>query len=143
MTTRDERRDRQSRRIPKARPLADDRPLAFSFKHLDLHNPKFHYSFCDGDFMHHLLLRMQQLSGMAVSGFKEWDHYAHRHVIVWQETTEPKGFAHLDPQLQLLDGWQFQVWPQKIGRVHGILIEEVFHIVWLDPLHHLYAIANP
>ncbi len=37
-----------------------------------------------------------------------------------------------------MDAWQFQIETNKYGRIHGIFIDDVFFIVWLDPNHRLY-----
>jgi len=44
------------------------------------------------------------------------------------------------PQRQDLDenAWQFSVSQHENGRVNGLLIGRVFHVVWLDPEHRLY-----
>ncbi len=59
------------------------------------------------------------------------------HSIVWEETTEPAGFSHLNEQLRGVRGYQFEV-SQGEGRVHGLFIDDSFYIVWLDPNHELY-----
>ncbi|OWQ47286.1 hypothetical protein CDL60_12480 [Roseateles noduli] len=61
---------------------------------------------------------------------------AHRHH--WHETTEPQGFPRLSGEWDGHEAWQFQLSANKHGRVHGILVDEVFYIVWLDPEHRLY-----
>lgn len=59
----------------------------------------------------------------------------------WQKTTEPDGYSELNEQLQGCEPWQFQLSANEHGRVHGILIDQVFYIVWLDPNHALYPKA--
>lgn len=56
----------------------------------------------------------------------------------WTRTTEPNGFGLPDPQLQSLQGWQFQISANEHGRVHGFIIGRTFYMVWLDPEHLLY-----
>ena len=60
------------------------------------------------------------------------------HPIDFAHTTERRGFSHLNPQLQGYPAYQFQL-SKGTGRVHGFFIDLVFHIVWLDPHHRLYA----
>ncbi|MEJ1826111.1 hypothetical protein SMA73_25430, partial [Escherichia coli] len=61
---------------------------------------------------------------------------AHRHH--WRGTTEKLGFPHLPDEWDGHEAWQFQLSANKHGRVHGILVDEVFYVVWLDPEHRLY-----
>ena len=69
----------------------------------------------------------------------------HRHVLYFKDTTEPDGFVGIDPsdeQLWTEAAWQFAL-PGVRGelshgwRVHGFISDDMFHIVWLDPLHKL------
>ncbi|HKP74096.1 MAG TPA: hypothetical protein VJT67_01075 [Longimicrobiaceae bacterium] len=60
------------------------------------------------------------------------------HPIDFSATSEPRGFDHLNPEFRAFSPYQFQL-SQGTGRVHGFFIDVVFHIVWLDPHHRLYA----
>lgn len=60
------------------------------------------------------------------------------HLIRWDETSEPDGFARLPAHLREVEPYQFSIMEHKHGRVHGFFIDEVFHIVWIDPAHDLY-----
>ncbi|WP_431047392.1 hypothetical protein [Roseateles sp. L2-2] len=87
----------------------------------------------------HLLSRLQAISSLQVEKFrcsKGKALRAHRHV--WEETTETRGFPPLPGDWDGHEAWQFQLSANKHGRVHGILVDEVFYIVWLDPEHRLY-----
>lgn len=35
--------------------------------------------------------------------------------------------------------YQFQIFANEYGRVHGFFSENIFYIVWLDPEHNLYS----
>ena len=59
------------------------------------------------------------------------------HTHEWKATSEPSGFG-LKGQLGQCEGWQFQISSNEHGRVHGIFINDVFFVVWLDPEHALY-----
>ena len=41
-------------------------------------------------------------------------------------------------QANTAEPYQFQS-SKETGRVHGFFIDLVFHVVWLDPYHRLYA----
>ncbi len=58
--------------------------------------------------------------------------------IEFSDTSEPSGFNILDPQLQDCMPYQFEISSNEYGRVHGFMLENIFHIVWFDPDHNLY-----
>ena len=60
------------------------------------------------------------------------------HAIKWDDTSAPGGFAHLSEQMQACEPWQFAISANEYGRVHGILLDTVFYVVWFDPEHRLY-----
>ena len=118
----------------------DEGFLKFSFKYLDLHgNPKFSLSHCEGDYLDKLLCRLRDISGLPIEDFR-WKRRdsVRSHPISWAETTEPEGFKHLNPQLREEEAWQFQITKDIHGRIHGLLLEDIFFVIWIDPRHKLY-----
>lgn len=114
----------------------DSRLLEFSFKYLDVTNQKFSLERCSPEFLKALLESIQVHSNAPVSTFVEQNNKENRHMNDWPLTTEPDGFSTLDPdQLAYNDVWQFAPIPKQRWRVHGLLIENVFYVVWLDPDH--------
>lgn len=118
-----------------------DALLRFSFRLLRSTGKFGHEHACDPPrYLHHLLQRLQAVSSMSAKEFrasKDQSLRAHRHQ--WERTTEREGFAHLPPEWGRQEAWQFQLSANKHGRVHGILVDEVFYVVWLDPEHRLYC----
>lgn len=60
------------------------------------------------------------------------------HEIRFYETSEKKGFGHGE----IYEGecaWQFSLTSNEHGRVHGLLVQNIFYVIWLDPKHRLYA----
>ncbi len=114
----------------------DDRLLEFSFKYLDVTNEKFSLARCTPQFLTALIESIQTYSNSTVAQFVDQNNLDHRHITNFSLTTEPEGFSTLDEdQLSYHDAWQFGPVRRERGRVHGMLIENVFHIVWLDPDH--------
>jgi hypothetical protein len=112
--------------------------LKFSFKHLDS-NEKFNIRSASEGYIFVFLERLKSLSSMYVHDFKTTKNQslrAHKHK--WKETTEKAGFRCLNEQLRQCEPWQFQISVNEHGRVHGILVNDVFYIIWVDPLHNLY-----
>ena len=125
--------------VHKAKELPDDL-IRFSFRHYQLTE-----KFClpDGNsspaYAGTLLERMREVSSIRVSEFRSTRHRSLRaHQHDWLNTSEKNGYAHLTEQLRGCEPWQFCLSANEHGRVHGILIDEVFYVVWLDPEHKMY-----
>ena len=108
-----------------------DHLLRFSFMHLQS-NRKFGLSDVPdaSTYFRQLLQRLQAMSTLRPAEFrtaKDKSLRAHRHD--WEATTEPGGYVHLTADWRRLEAWQFQLSANKHGRVHGILVDEVFYIV--------------
>jgi hypothetical protein len=121
-----------------------DLPLRFSFKYLDLHtNAKFCLDHCESGYLEKLLLRLRDVNGFTVNEFRtNRDASLRAHIHDWRKTSEPQGFSSLNAQLRSAEAWQFEITKKVHGRVHGILLDDTFYVVWLDPKHHLYPKAN-
>ena len=126
--------------IHKSKKLPDDL-IRFSFRHLNFENEKFNVPAQErlANYMPQFLERLRDVSGMRLSEFRANKNRALRaHTHAWDDTTEPAGFAHLNEQLQSCEPWQFCLSVNEHGRVHGLLVDDVFYVVWLDPDHKLY-----
>jgi len=113
-------------------------PLTFSFKHFVNHerlSPKEHP---DG-YAQKLAERLRDLSRWTVAQFTQrCDHGVRNHRITWPDTSQPIGFDQIPAQVREGEEWQFSISANEYGRVHGLLIGSVFHVVWLDCNHQLY-----
>jgi hypothetical protein len=119
-------------------PLTDD-GIRFSFKH---------YTVCDKFCMpdlakspHYVAVlfdRMKHVSGLKLSEFRLYNKTLRAHSHDWEDTTEKAGYMHLSQQMQECEPWQFSLSANEHGRVHGVLVDNVFYVVWLDPNHALY-----
>lgn len=125
-------------RVHVQRKLPED-CIKFSFRFLDLNHPRFDPSLGNDGYLACLLERLRDVSDIRVSEFRSTKSKALRaHKHDWDKTTEPNGFAHLNSQLRDCEPWQFELTANEHGRVHGILLDEVFYVVWMDPKHQLY-----
>ena len=131
----------QRGKIPLQDPPPADGNLTFSFRHLDMaSNPKFCVHRCKEGYLPKFLERLKDLNSVTVREFRENKSKAFRsHTHDWSKTTETAGFSHLNDQLRSLPGWQFEISGNEHGRIHGFIVERVFHVVWLDPDHLLYG----
>lgn len=113
--------------------------LTFSFKYLDLQDRHGDFSLdhSEDGYTKTLLSRLKGLSGMTISEFRH-NKGLRAHPIDFSGTAHKKGFSHLNEQLRDKEPWQFQLTSNKHGRVHGLLIAEIFYVIWLDPDHRLF-----
>jgi hypothetical protein len=129
--------------IPEVVIPAVNKHLRFSFRHLDLQHPKFPISNCCARYLSALMATMQEYSNWLVEDFCDQENNDHRHIIWFPDTSEPQGFASVDEeQLGYSDAWQFQLSQTEHWRVHGILIDDTFYAIWLDPFHRLYPLSD-
>jgi hypothetical protein len=126
-------------RIPPAMPPPEE-DLRFSFKHIDLQQGKFSVDRCRKGYLHCFLDRLRAVCRIRVQEFRTNRSPSLRaHRICFAETSEPNGFAHLNEQLRAEEAWQFEITSNKHGRVHGLLVDDTFYVVWIDPDHQLYS----
>jgi hypothetical protein len=119
--------------------------VRFCFDYLQPDHPKFPLSSCSDKFLQALLREIVRYSNWTVDLFKDMNNVNHRHSTTFGETTEPEGFADIDPSDQELwteEAWQFALpgergTPSDAWRVHGFIMNNIFHVVWLDPDHKL------
>lgn len=113
--------------------------LKFSFKLFDHTDevmcPR---TFSDG-YTQALMQRMRDLSSWSVGRFtSQTDKAVRNHAHDWSQTARPEGFHSLNEHYRAYPGWQFCVSANEHGRVHGIIIGDTFHVIWLDKHHSLY-----
>ncbi len=124
--------------------VPENEPIVFSFNFFQPEHLRCNAQQRDGHYFRALLDRLKVVGQLKVKQFRTM-HAARNpqalriHPIDWNH---PKiiqsGFGI--PHRQDLDqqAWQFSLSKHQNGRVHGFLIDTVFHIVWLDPDHNLY-----
>ena len=128
-------------KIPPVSPPDESQYIRFSFTHLDLKgNPKFCTTHCQEGYLDKFLDRLGSLSKMTVLEFRtNRSPSLKSHRIDWEQTSEKKGFSHLNEQLRDEQPWQFEITRNKHGRVHGLILGNTFYVVWVDPTHQLYS----
>lgn len=83
--------------------------------------------------------RLRDLSSWQVRRFTgAQDKSLRNHEHDWRKTARPGGFRHLNEHYRAYPGWQFCVSANEHGRVHGIIIDDTFFVIWLDQDHALY-----
>jgi hypothetical protein len=113
--------------------------LTFSFRFFDHTDVKLcPVKFHDG-YTQTLMQRLRDLSSWTPQEFSNGGNQTLRvHPHDWPYTARPQGFAHLHEQLRAYPSLQFSISANKYGRVHGILIDSTFYVIWLDQNHCLY-----
>jgi hypothetical protein len=126
-------------------PAVDTLPLRFSFKYLHFDNPKFYPSECSVEYLRKLFEALHHFSKWTVGHFIWPNNEEHRHIINFEQTCEKDGFQHIpqidQEQFGYQEGWQFSIWPERYycdWRVHGVLGDDTFFVVWLDEHHRLF-----
>lgn len=128
--------ERQGGQIPKT--AIREECLRFSFQYFSGDD-----DLCPGvytqQYTEKLIERLRDLSSWTISRFvTRCEKAVRNHRIQWDETGRPDGFAHLPQQLRDCEAWQFNVTSNEHGRVHGLLIDSTFYVIWLDCNHRLY-----
>jgi hypothetical protein len=113
--------------------------LRFSFKYFDDSDPHLCPPLFPVSYTQTLMQRLKELSSWTIKEFtgptsKSLRNHSHD----WSKTSRPAGFQNLPKQLQGFQGWQFQLSANEHGRVHGIILDHTFYVIWLDKNHQLY-----
>ncbi|WP_208113877.1 hypothetical protein [Phyllobacterium brassicacearum] len=117
----------------------DSDVLRFSFKLFDYSDEEVCPGVFRNGYTRALMDRLKGFSSWKVSEFTSNRSSAVRvHPIDWDKTARPNGFAHLNEQYAIYTPWQFSISANQDGRVHGLLIDNCFYIVWLDHHHAVY-----
>jgi hypothetical protein len=118
--------------------------LQFSFKLLDDTNSEFSLDICDEDYLRCLLKSIQTYSNYTVEQFKNFNHESDRCTIGPELLRKQmRGKMH-DEQLEDSEAWELRLGPKNTSwRAHGLLIFNVFYIIWLDPGHKLFRSNHP
>lgn len=136
---------RKKRRV-RPSPVPPSPTLKFSFKHLDKTNPRYSVQKCCVDFYRYMVQELMRHSHFTVEQFREQNNDDGRHRHYFPDTSEPNGFTCLnDPEgLEQEEAWQIRLCPNihrppgNAWRIHGVLLADVFYVVWLDYDHALY-----
>ncbi len=94
--------------------------------------------FSDG-YTQTLMERLKDLSSWTVQRFtSEYNKTLRNHKHTWEKTARPEGYVHLNAAYRELEGWQFCLTANEHGRVHGVIIDDTFYVIWLDCNHRMY-----
>ncbi|MBC8481357.1 MAG: hypothetical protein H8D47_01665 [Planctomycetes bacterium] len=82
--------------------------------------------------------KLKEFEDWTLKKFIHCKDNSHRiHPIDWKEEKVKYAGFGLESEYDE-NAWQFSITGNKYGRVHGFFIDNVFHIVWLDPQHKVY-----
>ena len=116
-----------------------DPELRFSFKFFDHDDEEVCPAAFNAGYTRTLMQRLRDLSTWKLSEFTTKENKAVRnHQHTWEKTARPNGFERLNEHYRAYPGWQFCLTANEHGRVHGIIIDDTFHVVWLDQDHRVY-----
>lgn len=122
--------------------IPDARDLSFSFRFFKKDHSIFDCRNQCWEFYVSFLDLMRKLHRINIADFRNSRRNSyHIHQILWENTTHPNGFFHLDTQLQALTPYQIEIpLGRDSGRVYGFLVDSIntFCVVWIDPDHNLF-----
>ena len=142
-------------RAPRAAPagairapeVSETETIVFSFNYFQPNHSTCNAGCREGIYFRALLQRFSDVGRLTVKQFRTMHAGQNQswriHPISWSHPKiSTNGFKI--PNRQDLDeqAWQFSLSQNQNGRVHGFLIDRVFHVVWLDPDHNLYPEAR-
>jgi hypothetical protein len=117
----------------------DDAILRFSFKLFDGTDIELCPEEFAAKYTRTLMERLRDLSSWKVSAFVgQYNKTIRNHPIDWNDTSRPDGFSHLNEQHRAYPAYQFSLSANEHGRVHGLIIDDTFYVIWLDCNHKLY-----
>lgn len=121
------------------KPSVPNPNLRFSFRLFDATDEELcPASFGEG-YVRALMERLKGLSTWTVNEFVSGGGQGMRnHPIDWENTSRPAGFP-LPEQYEAYTPFQFAITANQRGRVHGLMIDDTFHVIWLDQDHKLYS----
>lgn len=118
---------------------APDPELRFSFRFFDHSDDEVCPPRFNEGYTRTLMQRLRDLSSWKVKDFTgRTDKAVRNHQHDWGKTSRPDGFAALNGAYKDYPGWQFCLTANAHGRVHGIMIDDTFYVIWLDQDHRLY-----
>ena len=113
--------------------------IQFSFTFYDPNHTTSKKVTFDNKYPKKFVNRLRELEDWTVEKFAHFrENNYHIHSIKWKDTRgEFNGFGLSSEYDE--NAWQFSIsGSNKYGRVQGFFIENVFHVVWLDPKHIVY-----
>lgn len=129
--------ERPDTKIRKLEPR--DEKLRFSFEFYDPSDGEMCPATFPNGYVQKLMERLQALSQWRLSDFHSSRSKSIRaHTHDWPKTARPDGYSHLNEQHKDYPGWQFCLSANEYGRVHGLMIGNVYYVIWLDLNHALY-----
>lgn len=138
-------KQKQFRKIPKQHPEAETQRIQFSFKHLDSEHRDFPISACGAGYLQCLLCRIKDYEEYTLDQFGNINHQDDRVLYYFPASAYPDGFRSLSDELQSEHGWEIKLAPaakrsseEAAWRVHGMLVGNMFYVVWLDPCHKVF-----
>ncbi len=122
--------------IPKPSKSHELGNVRFSFKFYNHKHDTSEKATFNNKYPKELLCKLKEIEAWSVEQFVQCKDNTYRiHPIEWGIVAYT-GFG-LKPEYDE-NAWQFSIKGNKYGRVHGFFIENIFHVVWLDPEHKVY-----
>lgn len=146
---------KQFKKIPSQHREAETERIQFSFRYLDSEHHDFPICACSAEYLQCLLRRIKDYEEYTVDQFRDINHQNDRTLYYFPDSEYPNGFSSLsdEPPSDEVDsehGWEIKLAPnakphltEAAWRVHGMLLFNMFYVVWLDPCHKVFPNHHP
>ena len=133
---------KQTQRITKADVCTNDseNKILFSFKSIEK-NEYFNLDATCQNWAKDLFDTMQIVSEISLEDIYSGKYSGKSATFRIHQHQDAKAPCKLPKSVSLDDMWQIRISKSK-GGIHGIIRENVFYVIWFDPLHNLYPDDN-
>ena len=84
---------------------------------------------------------MQMVSGISIDEITAGTYSGNHSPLRIHQHQDAKAPCKVPSDISLEDMWQIRISLSK-GGIHGVFVENIFYVVWFDPLHNLYPDKN-
>lgn len=111
----------------------------FNFMYLRTCKDKFVYRHQETNYFTALIERLCEISSNNRLDLKRLQSLRHHRIDFKNDNVSERYFNNIPEEAYINSAYQFSISSNKHGRIHGFYVGDTFYIVWLDPLHELYA----
>ena len=122
--------------LPKEDSINKNNTILFSFESLDK-NEFFNLDGTCKNWSSDLFDIMKIVSKISITDIRAGKYSNEGSTLRIHDHKNAKAPCELPNNTSLKDMWQIRISKTK-GGIHGVFVENIFYVIWLDPLHNLY-----
>lgn len=131
-----ERANGGNRITPPDKEKKEKNKVVFSFEGLE-RNEYFNLEGTCNNWASDLFIMMQEVSAISIKEITAGEYTGKQSKFRIHNHKEVKNPCAIPKNVKLEDMCQIRLGRSK-GAIHGVLSENIFYVIWLDPLHNLY-----